>query len=1027
MKYYSRITKVAILTAGLCMAGGGVVHAQTASKAQHSGVEARTITGTVYEKGTGETLPGVNVSVWQGGELVTGVSTDVNGKYSLRLPDGNYELHLSYVGFRNMVVPSAKVKAKGMKIYLIEDDNKLEDFVVTGYFNKNKNTFTGSVTQISGEDLKLVTGVNVINAIAALTPGLEMVVNNEQGSNPNHVPELVMRGMSSFSNDGQDVNQPTIILDGTEISMAELYDLDMNEIESINVLKDAAATALYGSKAANGVIVITRKPLSEGKPRVAYSFTGNVQIPKLSDYHVLNAAQKLEYERLAGLYDANGAIDANTGLPQQYELDMLYNERYKAVASGQESDWLSQAARTSFSHDHSVRIYGGANNLRYELNGRFADTKGVMKGDDRRRYSIGYKLDYFINNKILISNRSTYSEVSTLDSPYGDFSQYTSMNPYDRMYNDDGTANTDLSWDAVNPLYEATLGSYKKTATKSFSNSTDARWEISNLFRLTGHFNITSSTGDGNQFVSPNSLTYRYEDDLTKRGAYYKTSNKGTTLNGNVVGSFNKMFEDESLISTSVGWEINYSNSSADQFSATGFFSDKMSNINNAVGYPSTGKPSGSTSRSADVGGFISANYSFRNRYFIDGTWRLTGSSLFGENNRWGNFWSAGAGWNIMNESFMKDIKKHFDVFKLRGSVGYTGKAKFSAYQAMTMYQYSNNLEYKNGIGATPLTIGDVNLCWERTRTTDVGIDLSMFGRRLNFTMDYYIKSTSNLLLDRSLAPSTGVTTATQNLGELQNRGLEFSLNGYVIQNKNFLWKLGVTGYTNTNKITKISEALKELNQKNEEMSTTQLKPLPQYAEGESVTALKLVRSAGIDPATGKEIYIKRDGTLTFTYDSSDKVYIGDTDPRFYGTANTTLQWKGIMVYALFSYRLGAWMYNTTRASKVEGANPKYNADERVFTDRWKNPGDVAIYKDIADTSTPKQTDRFAEKENTLSLSTLNISYEFGQQLIKPLGLKQLRAGLNFTDLFRISTVKIERGTSYLYSKGFEVTLNATF
>ena len=989
--------------------------------------QARSISGTVYEKSTGETLPGVAVGVYQNGQVRTGVMTDLDGRYTIKaLPEGEYELRINCTGFRKQTIPSSRVKSTGMKIYMIEEENNLNDVVVTGFFNKNKTTFTGSVTTMTGEDLKQVSGVNLINAIAALTPGLEVVVNTEQGSNPNHVPELIMRGMSSFSQDGQDVNQPTIILDGTEISMQDLYDLDMNEIENITVLKDAAATALYGSKAANGVIVITRKALTEGKPRISYSFTGNVQVPQLGDYQLLNSEQKLEYERLAGLYTATDD-DLTTRLSNQNALDELYNERYQRMKAGQNSDWLSQAARTSFSHDHSLRIYGGVNNLRYEVNGRFSNTLGVMKGDYRHRYSIGYKLDYFIANKVLISNRTTYSEVNTKDSPYGSFGDYATMNPYDAMYNADGTPNTNLSWDLNNPLYEASLGSFKTAGTTSLSNSTDLRWEVNNLFRVTGHFNINSGRSASDQFVSPNSLTYKNEDDLTKKGAYYKGVGKSLSYNANIVGSFNKMFKDESLVSASVGWEVNYAKSSNESYSAIGFFNDKMSNINNAVGYSSTGKPSGSTSETADVGAFITANYSFRNRYFVDGTWRLTGSSQFGDNNRWGNFWSAGIGWNIMNEGFMKKVKKHFDVFKLRGSIGYTGKAKFSAYQAMTMYQYANTLEYKNGIGATPLTIGDVNLCWERTRSIDVGIDLSMFKRRLNVTADFYIKNTEDLLLDRSLAPSTGVTSATQNLGELMNRGFEIAVNGYIIQNKNFYWKLGATGYTNMNKITKINDALKEMNEENEELSSTQLKPLPQYAEGESVTALKLVRSGGIDPATGQEIYIKRDGTKTFTYDVTDKVLIGDTDPRFYGTVNTSVSWRGITVYALFSYRLGAWMYNTTRASKVEGANPKYNADIRVFTDRWQNAGDVAYYKNIADTSTPKQTDRFAELENTLTLSTLNISYEFPQKLLKPIHLKSLRAGVNFTDLFRLSTVREERGTSYLYSKGFEISVNAIF
>ena len=225
----------------------------------------------------------------------------------------------------------------------------------------------------------------------------------------------------------------------------------------------------------------------------------------------------------------------------------------------------------------------------------------------------------------------------------------------------------------------------------------------------------------------------------------------------------------------------------------------------------------------------------------------------------------------------------------------------------------------------------------------------------------------------------------------------------------------------------KIDKALEEINKQNEAYSGLSVAPLPQYAEGESVTALKLVRSAGIDPATGQEVYIKRNGEKTFEYDPADKVYIGDTEPRYTGSFNTGIYWKGFNLYALFNFRLGAWVYNTTRVTKVEGSNPKMNADQRVFDDRWKQPGDLAMYKDIADSSRPKQTDRFAEEENTLTFGTLNLSYEFKEDFCKKLYLRSLRAGVNFTELFRLSTVKIERGTSYLYSQGFEVYVSATF
>ena len=985
------------------------------------------LAGHVYDAELNDVLPGVNIAAWKGGKIIAATTSDMDGHFHLALANANCEVKVSFMGFEETTIDPSQGSQTMLKIMLKPKSTKMNDVVVTGFFNKSKVSFTGSVTQLSGADLKQVTGVNIISAIAALTPGLEIVVNSAQGSNPNHVPELVMRGMSSFSNEGQSVNQPTIILDGTEISMQELYDLDMNEVESINVLKDAAATALYGSKASNGVIVITRKPIQNSTLHLTYNFTGNVQIPQLGDYQLLTPMQKLEYERLAGLYNAHGAINAVTGLPKQYEMDELYNQRYKTIMAGQNSDWLAQPSRTSFSHDHSLRVYGGASNLRYELTGRFANTHGVMKDDLRRRYGLGFKLDYYIANSLQISNRTNYSELSTKDTPYGSFAQYAQMNPYDAMYNEDGTVNNNLAWDLNNPLHDATLGSYSKAGTRSLSNSTDIRWDINRMFRLTGHFNVTSVSGWSDAFTSPFARRYKNETDLSKRGSLQKGNNRSNSYNGNIVGTFNKLFKDESLISASAGWEINHSDSRNEYMQAIGFYNDAMSFVGNAAGYPTNSTPSGTQGKTADVGAFLSANYSFRNRYFVDGTWRLTGSSQFGENNRWGNFWSAGAGWNVMNEGFMSAIKDKFDVFKLRASMGYTGKVSFSPFQAMTMYRYSNTYEYKNGIGAVPLTIGNVDLAWERTMNYNVGVDFSMFDRRLNIVVDAYIRNTTDLLLNKAMAPSTGITQAMGNLGELQNKGIEFQVDGYIFRTRDFNWKVGTTGYLNSNRITKINDALKEMNKRNEEMATAYIEPLAQYAEGESVTALKLVRSGGIDPATGKEVYIKLNGERTFTYDATDRVLIGDTQPKYNGTANTSIFWKGFTLYALFDFRLGGWIYNTTRATKVEGSNPKYNADERVFDERWKNPGDLAQYKNIADASRPQQTDRFAEMENTLNLGTLNISYEFDKDICAKLHARNLRAGINFTDLFRISSVKIERGIDYLYSKGFEINLSATF
>lgn len=987
---------------------------------------AKRITGTIIDGDLNEPLIGATVAYWNNGKYVNGVSSATDGTFSISVQSNTGELRFSMIGYTPQTI-QVKTINKDLNIVMTTSAIMKEEVVVTGYFNKNKNSFTGSVQQISGDDLKKFSSTNAVQAIAALTPGMQVVKNSAMGSNPNSVPELVLRGMTSFSNSGQSVNQPTIILDGVEISMQDLYDLDMNEIESINVLKDASASALYGSKAANGVIVINRKSVKEGNVRVAYSFTGDVQFPDLSDYRLLNAEQKLEYEKMAGLYTAEpGAINETTGEYEQYELDRLYNSRYQAIRSGVNSDWLAQPARTSFSHDHSLRIYGGASNIRYELTGRFADTRGVMKGDYRHRYNLGFNLSYNLNNKFTFSNRTTYSDVRAKDTPYGNFSNFTIMNPYDKMYNDDGSVNTNLSWDMNNPLYEATLGSFSKDYTKSLTNTTNLRWDINKDFRITGLFTLTSTSGGKDNFTSPKSLYYKNETDATKKGSLIQYHSEGISYSGNIVGAYNHSFEDNSLISVTIGGEINHGNDKNEFIETIGYFSDNLSFIGNAAGYPSDSKPSGSQSISSELGAFANMTYTFRDRYMIDGVYRTTGSSRFGANNRWGHFWSAGAGWNVHNESFLKG-NPMINRIKIRANMGYTGKVSFSAFQAMTMYEYLNKYEYLHGIGALPITIGNENLRWERTMTYNGGTDLAFWNNRINVAVDFYLKRTTDLLLDQSKAPSTGVTSAKQNIGEIENKGFEFQADGYIIQNKNFYWQLGASGSINRNKILKINSALEEMNKENSQNEYSSLTPLAQYAAGESTTAIKVVRSGGIDPATGKEIYIKLNGERTFDYDPADKYNAGDTEPKFSGAFHSNLFWKGISLYVYFDYRLGGYIYNSTRASKVEGTDPHYNADIRVFESRWRNPGDIALYRDIASTDRPQKTDRFVEKENTLEFSAVNIGYEFPEKICKTMRMKNLRIGVNLKDLLRFSTVKIERGTSYLYSKGFEITLNTTF
>ena len=472
------------------------------------------VRGHVIDAKTGQPMPGVTVVAMDGGGAVTGAATDADGLFTVNLPEDIRELTFTFVGYKSVTLPVQTDKE--MTVRLEEEVAEMDEVVVNGYFTKSKNSYTGAVKTITNDQLKSVSNTNIIAAISALTPGLNLVERSDLGSNPNRVPELLLRGMSSFSSGTRVVNQPTIMLDGVEISMEELYDLDMNEIENITVLKDASATALYGSRAANGVIVIERKKLAEGNIRVNYNLTGNVQFPYLKDYDLLNAREKLEYEKLSRLYtpeqDRWGSVDMDK---EQYRLDQLYNERYKEVARGVDSDWLSQPARTAFSHDNSLRIYGGASNIRYELSGRFNNTQGVMKDDYRRRYALGFKLEYHLPNQLTFSNRTNYNETDTKDTPYGSFRNWIDQNPYDRIYDEYGNPNRNLSWDNWNPMIDAKLGNFTLNSNKSITNTTDIRWDINDLFRITGNFNIAVSEGNGEKYISPDSKAFKDETDIT--------------------------------------------------------------------------------------------------------------------------------------------------------------------------------------------------------------------------------------------------------------------------------------------------------------------------------------------------------------------------------------------------------------------------------------------------------------------------------------------------------------------------------
>ncbi len=958
---------------------------------------------------SGQGLSGVTIKV-KGQKGV--YYSDENGEFKIISKNKREIITCSSIGYVSQIV--TVFPGNTTTIPLSEDNTALGEVVVTGFVNKAKSSFTGSETTVKKEQLLSVGTKNVLESLQSFVPGLVIPENNLAGSNPNKKPELNIRGRATF--DGS-ANMPLFVVDGSEVSADYVYDMDMNDIETVTVLKDASASALYGSKASAGVVVITTKAMKGGRLRLNYSGTYRLSMPDLSDYHLLNAAQKLEYERLAGVYTAEGNLE------NQYLMDKEYERIARLVRSGVNTDWMAKPLRNGFSQSHSLSIDGGGDEYtRYNLGVRYATDDGVMKGSKRDRLSLFFKLSYNKAGVYTINNNTTLMLVNSAESPYGSFSDYTSMNPYESPYESDGSLRRSLTGNINNPLYEAQAGNFNKSNNFSLLNTTSLQVWIRKDLRLNGDFSFTKELNGSNVFVSPLSYSELTKRDLAQRGELTEGHSKLTRYSGKLMLSYNRNFFEKLYTTVTGGTTIESYNGDNTSYRSIGYYSPDLSHPAFAAQYP-TDKPGGQDNIYHNVGFFVNANTMWDNKYFLDLIYRYEGSSKFGKNTRFAPFWSVGGGWNLHNEEFMKG--RGVSLLKLRASVGYLGNISFQPYQAMTSYNYSSGLNYGKGIGAVPKTIGNPDLRWERTLSSNVGIDLTMLKGRLDLSFDAYIKNTDDLLVNVTKAPSVGITTARENLGAIENKGIELRTRFVPIQTKDLQWSWSLTYAYNKGRIKRISNALQAQNLVNRD--STGVKPLPIYEEGGSLTDLKVVPSAGIDPATGQEIYIKRDGTYTFVYDARDKVKFGDQTPWAQGSISTYLTWKQWSASASFAYSLGGVTYNQTLVTRVEGANPKYNADRRVFDDRWKQPGDYVKYRDIAFTGTPNQTSRFVGVNNYLTLQSLSVAYEFNTWQIRSLGLSRLRLELLTNDLFYLSSIKRERGLDYPFARSVEMSLRFSF
>lgn len=1021
---------------------GNMVVIRPADEIKKGTEEAVQFSGVVYDE-NGLPLAGVSVVLKQASR---GAVTGPDGKFTLKARrSDDMTLSFSFLGMKNQeiaVFNNGKQVFKELDKINVHMDpavSEIGNVVVTGILNIAQKSFSGSSTTITGEQLKTVAPQgNALSAIQIFEPSFRIAENLDMGSNPNALPQMYVRGRSGIGTPAldesltsehalkNDPNQPIFMLDGYEVSMEKIYDLDIERIETYTILKDAAATAMYGSRAANGVVVITTKPLPAGRLNVTYSGNFTINAPDLSSYNLMNAREKLEAERLAGYYDTDDPSQIATKLKE-------YNGKLQNIERGIETDWLALPLRTSFGHKHSIGIAGASDAFRYGLDLMYDDQEGVMKGQNRKKMSAALNLQYQYKG-LTFRNQMTTTLVNSQESPYGTFSDYVRMNPYDTYLDENGNIGMNMAtWHSGspyrNPMYDATLGSFDKGKRHEFYDQFDVRYYLNKKINFKANVALGYIVSDSDKFTDPAAAKFQSTE---KKGQLTTSRQKQSTYDISLNGYYNDQIGRHN-INFVVGLNIREEKTDYEGFTYSGFPEGGFS----APGYAKDiDTKSYLEGKNRLFGALAVLNYSYNDVIFADLSGRIDGSSQFGSNKRFAPFFSTGAGVNVHNLKFFKENTPWLTQFKLRGTYGMTGKVSFPSYAAQNKYEMFTDWQYPTGDGVQIMYLGNPNLKWERTLQTDLGFEFEILKGLFYAKYNYYIKDTHDNIADMFIPTSSGFTSYKENIGRMENRGHEIKLQSRVVNTRNTIINLIFNGASNKGKLKKISNSLRAYNDRvnehynsNQGGNDVQSTPLLRYVEGGSLTGIYAMRSLGIDPATGKELYMRRDGSTTFKWDPAENVLVGDTEPSMSGSFGLSAYWKGFTLDTYFMYEWGGQRYNQTLRTTIEMADIlNSNCDRRVLSDRWIKPGDIARFRDIKDyNSVTRPTSRLVQNYSYLNMSSLSVGYEFKRDMIRKLGLCRLKLQFNCRDLFTASSIQVERGLSSPYARAFTLSVNASF
>lgn len=983
--------------------------------------QQRAVVGQILDE-QGNPISGVTVSLKDSKEFTV---SNKSGEFLIPVNSDLATLELRCIGFNTSTIQAKS----GEYIYIELKSSELEvsEVVVTGIYERPKDSFTGSATTYSQKELKEVGVQNVLQSLKTLDPAFNLMENNQFGSDPNRLPDIEIRGKTSIvglkEQFGEDPNQPLFILDGFETTLQTIVDLSLDRVASVTVLKDAASTAIYGAKAANGVVVIETKVPEGGKMRVSFNSSADLSFPDLNDYNLMNAQEKLEFEYKAGGFKSNLSTVEQDRMFRYYQLE-------KDIKRGVDTYWLAEPLRTGINQRNNLYLEGGAEEMRYGFGVNNNAVQGVMKNSFRK--NLGGAIDFvYRKGKLSFMNKFTLDHNSN-SNPVVDFSAYSRANPYYRKYNENGgvdkwleEAEDSQSSNVANPLWDDALNSRDVGNSLGFRNNFNLEYRPVQSLNIRARAGINRSNTETEEFHSPDAT--RFEGvDVLKKGSYTTRESESTSYQGDISVTFGKLLNNRHMINVVGGASINQTMTVSKGFEAEGFPEGDFTTPAFSNAYPEGAKPSYSDAKRRNVGFFINTGYSLNNKYLVDLNLRSDGTSVFGSNKLFSTTWSAGLAWNIHEEEFIKNLFNDVNMLKIRGSVGNPGNQNFGTFNALTTYKFNNWLQNNFGTGLYIDAFGDPNLEWQKTLDKNIGLDVSALKNRLHLNVDVYHKNTDPLLASVGIPLSVGISSRLMNVGMQVDKGVTGTLRYAIIykpqERKN--WTASISFRHGTAYYNKIGNRLDSYNREN------LTKNLSRYYDGASPTALWSVVSKGIDPATGREIFQNLDGDMVYTHSFNDEVEVGDSRPILEGVLGNTFYWNGFSANLHIRYSYGGDMFNSTLYSKVENISSTEilrNQDRRALYNRWQNVGDIAEYKGISLTEQTPISSRFVQKNNYISFESVRIGYELNPKWLDKLSISYLQLNAYMNDIARIGSIKNERGIDYPFARSISFGLNVNF